>query len=200
MADPRRPGSPRPPIRLRPAPPIDPPFADEISDAWPRPSADQLALDLFEPARRVPGRPATRRPDSGPTPTGPARRGPSALPPAAPVGATPEATRAAHRFVGTCLEILNGYRPLGQIRPLSDPSRSTEVVEQLTRAAARTGPVRRRSTRPAVRLRRLRVCEPRASAVEVAAVLSGNAGRSWAMALRLEHRRGRWLCTTIEVL
>lgn len=199
MIDSRRPGSPRPPVRLRPAPPIDPPFTDEVADPWPVPSVDQLALDLFDPPRRTPARSTSRSPGSGPAPTGPGRR-PRPASVATVVSAGPEATRAAHRFVGTCLEILNGYRPLGQIRPLSDPARATEVVAELTRAAARTGPVRRRSTRPAVRLRRLRVCEPRATVLEVAAVLSAGTGRSWAMALRLEHRRGRWLCTTIQLL
>ncbi|TBL27799.1 hypothetical protein EYA84_28105, partial [Verrucosispora sp. SN26_14.1] len=59
---------------------------------------------------------------------------------------------------------------------------------------------RRRSTRPGLRLRRLRVCEPRPAAIEVAVVLTGAAGRTWAMALRLEHRRGTWLCTDLRVL
>ncbi|WP_091348453.1 Rv3235 family protein [Micromonospora rhizosphaerae] len=198
MVDTRRPPAPRPPVRLRPAPPIDPPFADE-GDPWFRLSPDQLTLDLFDPRRRDPGRPAGRHVDVRPTPTGPGRHG-SAPPPSALVTATPEAARAAHRFVRTCLEILNGYRPPGQLRPLSHPGSATEVAAQLARAAQRVGPVRRRSTRPTAQLRRLRVCEPRAGAVEAAAVLAGPAGASWAMALRLEHRRGSWLCTTLQVL
>ncbi|TDB71385.1 Rv3235 family protein, partial [Micromonospora sp. KC723] len=126
-------------------------------------------------------------------------RQPVGPPPGALTTATPEATRAAQRFVGTCLEILNGYRPPGQLRALVAPGRVIEVTEQLARATSRTGPVRRRATRPTLRLRRLRVCEPRPAAVEVAAVLGG-AGRSWAMAVRLEHRRGSWLCTVLQVL
>ncbi|RQW99144.1 Rv3235 family protein, partial [Micromonospora globispora] len=121
-------------------------------------------------------------------------------PPAALATATPEATRAAHRFVRTFLEILNGYRPPGQLRPLSDPAAASGVAAELTRAAQRVGPVRRRSTRPSVQLRRLRVCEPRTGAVEAAVVVAGPAGSSWAMALRLEHRRGSWFCTTLQVL
>ncbi|TDB95150.1 hypothetical protein E1091_10400, partial [Micromonospora fluostatini] len=80
------------------------------------------------------------------------------------------------------------------------PGRAAELAEQLARGAARCGPVRRRSTRPAVRLRRIRVCQPQEAAVEVAAVLGTTAGRSWAMALRLEQQRGRWLCTALQVL
>ena len=82
---------------------------------------------------------------------------------------------------------------------LVEPGRTVGVTEQLARAASRTPPVRRRSTRPAVRLRRLRVCEPRPAAVEVAAVVTAG-GRTWAMALRLEQRRGSWLCTALQVI
>ncbi|MEU1889083.1 Rv3235 family protein [Micromonospora rifamycinica] len=193
MADSRRPGPTRPPIRLRPAPVADPPYVDEVPDLWPWP-AGQLALDLFGTGQSPPGRPTGRRPDPRPRPGHPV-----APPPPPLATATPEAARAAHRFVGTCLEILNGYRPPGQIRALVEPGRTVEVTEQLARAASRTPPTRRRSTRPAVHLRRLRVCEPRAAAVEVAAVVTAG-GRTWAMALRLEHRRGSWLCTTLQVI
>ncbi|TDB73736.1 Rv3235 family protein [Micromonospora sp. KC721] len=192
MADSRRPGPSRPSIRLRPAPLSEPPYADEAPDLWPRP-AGQLALDLFGAAHQPAGRPAGRRHDPRP-PSHPGRP-----PLAALVTATPEATRAAHRFVGTCLEILNGYRPPGQLRALVAPGRVIEVTEQLAQVASRTGPVRRRATRPTLHLRRLRVCEPRPAAVEVAAVLA-SPGRSWAMAVRLEHRAGTWLCTVLQVL
>lgn len=198
MADTRRPIPPPPPVRLRPAPPLDPPFADEPSaDPWPRPLGGQLTLDLPGPDVRGRSRPTGRPGVLRPAPAGPSRT--SAAPPP-PATSTPEATRAAHRFVGMCLEILNGYRPVGQIRPLSDPTQAATVIEQLARAATRVGPVRRRSTRPAVRLRRLRAYEPRCAAVEVTAVLSSTTGRSWAMALRLERRRGSWICTAMQVL
>ncbi|KXK62166.1 hypothetical protein AWW66_09565 [Micromonospora rosaria] len=200
MVDIRRPGSTRPPVRLRPVPPLDPPFTEDPTDLWPRPSSAQLALDLFTTLPREPGRPAGRRHEPRPTPTRPGGRGPAA--PAGGAGGTtnPEAGRAAHRFVTMCVEILNGYRPPGQLRPLAAPGRAADLAEQLARGAARCGPVRRRSTRPAVRLRRIRVCQPQEAAVEVAAVLGTTAGRSWAMALRLEQQRGRWLCTALQVL
>ncbi|WP_319463299.1 Rv3235 family protein [Micromonospora sp. RTP1Z1] len=197
MVDTRRPLAPRPPVRLRPAPPLDPPCTDE-GEPWFRPGADQLTLDLFDPRRRDPGRPAGRHVDVRPTPTGPGRR--AGAPPAALATARPEATRAAHRFVRTFLEIVNGYRPPGQLRPLSDPAEATKIAAELARAARRVAPVRRRSSRPVLGLRRLRVCEPRAGAVEAAAVLTGAGGDSWAIARRLEHRRGNWLCTILQVL
>ncbi|MFJ8577122.1 Rv3235 family protein [Micromonospora sp. NPDC093277] len=196
MTDSRRPLAPRPPVRLRPAPPIDPPCVDEGS---PWGNVDQLTLDLFDSRRRDSGRPTGRSADVRPAPTGPGRRtdGPPA---AALVTATPEATRAAFRFVRTFLEIVNGYRPPGQLRPLCVPDAGAQVTAELARAARRVGPVRRRSARPVLQLRRLRVCEPRAGAVEAAAVLAGAGGASWAIALRLEHRRATWLCTTLDVL
>ncbi|RKN38074.1 Rv3235 family protein [Micromonospora endolithica] len=197
MSDSRRPGPTRPPIRLRPAPSSEPPLTDDDAFRWPTPG--QLALDLFEEARRGAGRPPDRRQRLAPTPAGPGRHALRPLPAGALVSATPEATRAAHRFVGTCLEVLNGYRPPGQLRPMLDPTRAADLLPELSRANARSGPTRRRSTRPGIHLRRLRVCEPRPAAVEAAAILT-SAGRTWAMALRLEHRRGTWLCTALQVL
>ncbi|MBX7268988.1 hypothetical protein KIF24_25135 [Micromonospora sp. Llam7] len=226
MTDLRRPGPARPPVRLRPAPQFDPPFVDEGPAAWPAPADGQLALDLFAaarqwPAGREPDRPAARpgvtrsgnRPaapgtptwaEPGP-PTRPNRAGPGHdparhLPPGALATATPAATRVAHRFVATCIEVLNGFRPPVQLRRQLDPARSAQLLPELARATARSVPVRRRSTRPGLRLRRLRVCEPRPAAIEAAAVLTGAGGRSWAMALRLEHRRGTWLCTDLRIL
>jgi hypothetical protein len=190
----RRPGSSRPPVRLRPVPAIDPPYPDETY--WPGPIHGQLALDLFASTRPDPVRPAERRTAPRRTAVRPASHPGAPLPPAT----APEATRAAHRFVGTCLEVVNGYRSPAQVRPLLDPGRAVELLTELARATGRAGPVRRRATRPALRLLRLRVCEPAEAVVEAAAVVSGSGGHSWAMALRLEHRRGRWLCTALHVL
>ncbi|KAB1949785.1 hypothetical protein F8271_00695 [Micromonospora sp. ALFpr18c] len=187
----------RPPVRLRPAPPIDPPYTDEADGAyWPAPTHGQLALDLFAASRQDQARPPERRRSLRPVPGRPAGH-PGAPLPSATVS---EATRAAHRFVSTCLEAVNGYRSPAQVRPLLDPTRSGDLLIELARASGRAGTPRRRGTRPLARLLRLRVCEPRDAAVEAAAVFTGDGGRSWAMALRLEHRRGRWLCTALHVL
>ncbi|MDG4793159.1 Rv3235 family protein [Micromonospora sp. WMMD1082] len=225
MTDLQRPGPARPPVRLRPAPALDPPFLDEAAAGW-RPADGQLALDLFAadrqwPTGREPDRPPTRwgaprsglrsvapgtptSHDSGPrTRPAPARPDPKVarhLPPGALATATPAANRVAHRFVATCLEVLNGFRPPVQLRRQLDPARAAQLLPELARATARGAPARRRSTRAGLRLRQLRVCQPRPAAIEAAAVLTGAAGRSWAMALRLEHRRGNWLCTDLRVL
>ncbi|WBB77339.1 Rv3235 family protein [Micromonospora sp. WMMD882] len=199
MRDSRRPPPPRPPVRVRPAPQVDPPVADDpLTGLWPRVSAVQLALDLTTAADRPrPGRPS-------PAPTRRAVAPRSARPPAptvdVPVTATSEAARAAHRFVATCLEILNGHRPPAQLRPLTDPTRTTAVLEQLAAATSRLGPLRRRSTRPVVRLLRLRVCQPQPAVVEAAAVLAAPNGRSWAMAVRLERRAPGWICLVLQIL
>lgn len=198
MGESRRPVPPRPPVRLRPAPPLDPPFADDqLADLWPRPTAAQLALDLIDANHPGRGRPAGRPAHRSTAPRPPRPTSPVAGPPAT---ATPEATRAAHRFVGTCLEVVNGYRPPAQLRPLTDPLRTTTVLEQLALATSRLGPVRRRSTRPTVRLRRLRVCQPRPTVIEAAAVLAAPNGRSWAMAVRLERRGPGWVCLVLQIL
>ncbi|MBQ0991831.1 hypothetical protein KBX08_17265 [Micromonospora sp. H61] len=193
-----RPGPSRPPVRLRPVPPFDPPYADETDGSyWPAPTDGQLALDLFASTRPSPVRPPERRAALRPVPSRSAATHPVAsLPPST----APETTRAAHRFVGTCLEVVNGYRSPAQVRALLDPARAGDLLTELARASGRAGTSRRRSGRPLVRLLRLRVCEPRGAAVEAAAVLTGAGGRSWAMALRLEHRRGRWLCVALHVL
>src|SRR4051794_26018626 len=109
MSEARRPGPSRPPVRLPPPSPLDPPYTDEQDEPFcPAHTHGQLALDLFAATRPDPVRPGGR--DS--LPPVPARPG-AAVPPAALATATPEATRAAHRFVGTCLEMLNGYRVAG---------------------------------------------------------------------------------------
>ncbi|MFG1743591.1 Rv3235 family protein [Micromonospora chalcea] len=192
MVDTRRPRAPRPPVRLRPAPPLDPPCVDE-EPLWS--PVGQLTLDLSDPRRDAAARPAGRAPD--PAPAWPRWTG---TPASALASAAPEGTRAAHRFVRTFLEIVNGFRPPGQLRPLCVPESAGPVAAELTRAARRVTPVRRRTARPTLLLRRLRVCEPRAGAVEATAVFAGVGGTSWAVAIRLERRRGTWLCLVLDVL
>ncbi|MDG4808028.1 Rv3235 family protein [Micromonospora sp. WMMD1120] len=192
-----RPGPSRPPVRLRPVPQVDPPYLDESDGPyWPAPTDGQLALDLFASTRPDPGRPPERRAALRSAPNRSASHPVTAIPSAT----ASEATRAAHRFVGTCLEVVNGYRSPAQVRALLDPARATDLLTELARASGRTAAPRRRASRPVARLLRLRVCEPRQAAVETAAVVSGAGGRSWAMAIRLEHRRGRWLCTVLQIL
>ncbi|GAA3754085.1 hypothetical protein GCM10022225_43550 [Plantactinospora mayteni] len=212
----------RPTVRLRPVPPLDPPFDDEhVPETWVGPAtphrAAPPAVERFRSAAaesRHPGqiaRPvavptASPRPAERPAAPG-LRRDPgtsraAALPPVADAvaGATPEAKRAAKRFLDTCLEIVNGYRPAGHVRALASPLDAAGMVAQLTSATSRVSG-RRRPGQPVrtVRLRQLRVCEPRPGVVEAAAAV-GVAGRTWAMAFRIERRRGSWVGTSVALL
>ncbi|WP_422771503.1 Rv3235 family protein [Plantactinospora sp. WMMC1484] len=232
----------RPTVRLRPAPPLDPPFDDEhAAAAWfdlaPRSGAAPPAPERFRssgaaegpalspavrvsPAGTAPSSPAARRggrgtarrggPATAPTgaPAGTRAGAPTTTPPSAPgqapagalAGATPEARQAAKRFLDTCLEIVNGYRPAGHVRALASPADAAGMVAQLSSAASRVSG-RRRPGQPVrtLRLRRLRVCEPRPGVVEAAAAV-GTPGRTWALAFRIERRRGSWVGVSVALL
>jgi hypothetical protein len=122
------------------------------------------------------------------------------VPSGAVAAASPEARQAARRFLITCVEIFNGYRPVSHVRPLSSPGQAQAIGEHLTAGIDRIAG-HRVLGRPKelVRLRALRVCEPRHGIAEGAAALSA-AGRTWAMAFRLERRAGSWVGTTAELL
>ncbi|MCW6006977.1 hypothetical protein K1W54_20680, partial [Micromonospora sp. CPCC 205371] len=157
-------------------------------------------------AARRQARPRDRVPATGPAP-------PAALvdatPPEAPApvaSASPEARQATKRFLDMSLEILNGYRPTGHIRSLTVPGCAEAVIAQLGASLDRAATLRggqppHVTKRPSafVRARRLHICEPCPGVVEAAAAL-GLAGRTWAMAFRLERRRGTWLCTTVRTV
>jgi hypothetical protein len=213
-----------PGVRLRPAPPLDPPFEDERSaESWafcpgqleirPAPGADRGA------GARRPAAGATAGPAAGPTATAApmATTAPTATATEfRPAHAAGEARIAAHRFVDVCVEVLNGFRPVAHLRAFTTPPDYVRVADQLTRRAVRLhmAPARpstpwptrqprgsRAGTQPPDRvvLRRVRVCEPRAGAVEAAVVL-GHGGASWAMAVRLERQHRQWHCTLVQVI
>ena len=121
-----------------------------------------------------------------------------------------------------CIEVLNGFRPIGHLRPLATALDYAKITNQLTRRAVRTRMSREGSTGPgrspsagrggpghspgarpasaaAVALQRMRVCEPRSGVAEAAAVLA-HGDASFAMAVRLEHRRGQWYCALLQVI
>jgi hypothetical protein len=192
---------PAPPVvRIRRAPAIDPAFDDELPEP-PLPSCPgQLAMPAEMWSSDPPAASAPPEPPEPPEP--PVRRTRRA-----PAG---EAQLAAHRFVEACAEVLNGYRPIAHLRPHTSPVDFATVVDHLTRRAVRVhltpggsaggaaggDP---RAGRPRVAVRRVRICEPRAGVAEVAAVLDQRDG-SWAMAVRLERRRERWTCTSLQVI
>ena len=218
-------GEARAAVRLRPAPPLDPPYDHERANDPHTVCTGQLAI---RPAPRptqvarvhpCSGAPTvTTTPPAVPTPQAPAvpaprpRRGPASR--VAPIGDVQgESCAAAYRFVDACVEVLNGYRPVVHLRTYTTPQDYVRVADQLTRRAVRLrmAPAHRRGTpRPTpphprtepdrVVLQRLWVCEPHAGTVEAAVVLGHGEG-SWAMAVRLERRhRRQWHCTLMQVI
>lgn len=194
----------RPAIRLRPAPALDPPFEDEIGQ---EPWHAQLALQFDLTGRRR-ARPPVLVPGTGAAAAAAAALAEAGAPeaPVPVASASPEAKQATKRFLDMCLEILNGYRPTGHIRPLTVPGCAEAVITQLTASVERAASLRdgqspHLTKRPSafVRARRLHTCEPCPGAVEAAAAL-GLAGRTWALAFRLERRRGTWLCTAVRTV
>jgi hypothetical protein len=208
-------------LRVRPAPPLDPPFDDERPTGVSAYCPGQLELH--------PPRPAIVVPDT-PDPAGP----PGGSTSGSVGGPAGEAGRAARSFVNVCVEVLNGFRPVTHLRPFVAPSSYTRMVDQLTRRAVRLrmaattvpgqprpptpngssawagGPGGRSgggsggrgsvgARGPRVALRRMHVCEPRAGAVEAAVVLS-HGGATWAMAVRMERHERQWHCTSMQVI
>jgi hypothetical protein len=222
LAPVRVPAAPRrlPSIRVVPAPRSEPPSDDELLAAGlaaPPSSAPLLPLDLPGPASRL-GR---VRADLSRLPV---EMVGTDEPPAPP----PSPARAATRlFLATCVEVIGGFRPMSQLRPLCLPDRFTEIADRLaTHPATSPGgrnrtqayrayrsPVTGRSTGAPPRvprasqtaptdraaIRRVQICDIGHTVAEVAVVL-GRRDIVWAMALRFEYRRGRWLCTLVEVI
>jgi hypothetical protein len=230
LPDPPAPDGPAPIVRVRCAPPLEPPFDDEqapCSAAADRPgvvlmpiSAPTCVPRSHSPATsasRAAAGPVTPRPPRGPdrsvggatadrmapTPTAGAdasrvagTRWASAR------NATSPARAAARRFVGICVEVLNGHRPVSHLRAITAPGDVTGVTDQLVRRTVRTYLGRPGASAPGphrVRLRSLHTCEPRDGVAELTAVLEYGM-RTWAMAARLERRSDTWLCTLVQVL
>lgn len=125
------------------------------------------------------------------------------IPPEAIAGASPECHTAAHRFLNLCLELFNGFRSPGQLRPLLRVTEANDVLDELSRALRRLTVLRQAlpagTPRHPVRRRQLRTCEPRPGVAEVAAVLSD--GRAtWSVAYRLERDGTGWRCTALVVI
>jgi hypothetical protein len=175
-------------LRLRSAPAYDPPYDDERPPEWWGPGALQPLLELPAPpvAERRPGAPGWRAPPQ--------------------VGASPGTAAAATRFVNTCLEILNGYRPVAHVQMIAHPLAAPLVLSEMTHAVRRL----RRAVRATggdqlVKLRTMRTCEPRPRVAEIAVVVGraddrGSGKETWALAFRLEQAHGRWQCTAAALL
>ena len=195
-----------PAIRLRRAPRSDPPFDDEReTGSWSSP--DQLTFDLAQlvssPTRNRSHHAAR---STGPRPCAPAPSSPSERLTDGNSGVSADARLAVRRFISSCVEVLNGYRPAAHLRRLAQPREAATVVAQGVTAAHRVAEARRgagsplRARRPApVAVIKVSLCEPRPGAVEAAAVLMIG-DRTWAMAIRLELHDDVWLATVMRLI
>ena len=207
-------------IRVVPVPRSEPPTDEELHAAGveaPSVDARLLPLDLPGPLSRA-GRGRADQTSLALEVVGPDT---SPAPVASPA-------RAATRlFLSTCVEVIGGFRPMAQLRPLCLPDRFTDIADRLSAHPATSpgGRVRPQTYRPyhspllgrtttapprvargnqtapseRAGVRRVQICDIGPAVAEVAAVL-GRRDIVWAMALRFEHRRGRWLCTLVEVI
>jgi hypothetical protein len=126
---------------------------------------------------------------------------------------------AARRLLGTCLEVIDGFRPITQLRPYCAPERFEAIVNRLLRpigtghgqGATRASVIARAIVPPKpgrpghtpprdrVVVRRVQICDVMEGVAELAVVLSRRE-HTWAMAMRLERNRGQWRCMHLEVL
>lgn len=198
-------------VPLRPAPPYDPPYDDQRApEPWPSGAAVQPLLDLTAPGAAEPGTGAPARSSPARQPASPAAW------PSRPA-ASPLTAAAAARFVNTCLEILNGYRPVTHFRVLASPLDASDVLAAMTHAFRRLRRGGHRVTGPdrLLAVRTMRTCEPRPGVAEIAVVIGVGQGRpraarrpgqasaddqAWALVYRLERQRGQWLCTVAHML
>lgn len=104
--------------------------------------------------------------------------------------------KQASRFVQVVVDIVAGDRPCSQAIGMADADVYSLLSHHAVAAARlrRTKPARRR--RP--RVVSVRVVCQRPGVAEVSARVS-HGERSRALAARLENRRGRWICTALEI-
>lgn len=122
---------------------------------------------------------------------------------APPVAGSPEGEELqawATRFAQAVVEVVAGHRPPAQLVRWTSRAvyRDLERRTRLTQRAATTAsgvPVQRSALRPQVRS--VHVCPVAPDAAE-ASVHVRHGRRSRAVAMRFEHRQGRWTCTAVE--
>jgi hypothetical protein len=183
-------------LRLVPAPQTEPPYDDEVAPATPRPlvatdraSAVQgvqgaLALSFVLPS----GLPA--EPDAC------ALRLVEASPPELRTGALPDPRPWAARLVQAVTEVLAGDRPLTQLLRWVDGDVYSDIQRRVTVHARRRPPKLGNGQRASVRS--VHAAQPTTDVSELCVIVQRGA-RAAAVAVRLESREDRWLCTALEI-
>lgn len=172
-------------LRVLPARRSEPLFDDEAAEPFAGPVTvlpldGSVALTLpIEPARGT-----LRLVHPAPTPDTSARSRPA-----------PPVRDWAHRLVHGLTEVITGARPAAQLSRHLSPDILAKVERHAMRQIATNGGVRL----PAVKtVRSVHICRPAEDIAEVAAVVR-RGERVAAIALRLEARHDRWLCTALEL-
>jgi hypothetical protein len=114
------------------------------------------------------------------------------IPPVRGTAALPDPRRWSAKLTQAVMETLYGPRPIQQLARWTDGNVYRAIAR---RVAARTGP----TTGAPPQVRSVRVCRP-APTVAEASVVVQTGRRVRAVALRLEIRDRRWLCTALEVI
>jgi hypothetical protein len=102
----------------------------------------------------------------------------------------------AARLAQAVLEVEAAERPVMQLGRWVAPEIYRRLDRRQQLQARQLGPRRARPRCPE-QVRSVHVCQPTPDVAEVSVVTSGGE-RCRALALRLEHRRGRWLCTALD--
>ncbi|MEU4196349.1 Rv3235 family protein [Kribbella sp. NPDC026611] len=109
----------------------------------------------------------------------------------------PEVRGWGGRLVLAVSEVLVGDRPVSQLVRFTDEAVFSELNRRVRLLGLNTTAVTRSGKERTV-VRSVRVCQPAPNVAEVAAHVR-HGGRSRAIALRMEIRRNRWVCTALEL-
>lgn len=157
-------------IVVRPAPPREPPFDDELGDAAPLVGQYDQPLPFVRPRRHVRVQPR-----------------PSAL-----RAAMPDPAKWGRRLLIGIIETAGGRRPLNQLGPLLSPS----VANGLRADFELAGAAGHRHWTHAATIRSVHASEPCDTIAELSATVQ-HGRRVRAVAMRLEIRHGRWRCVRL---
>jgi len=111
--------------------------------------------------------------------------------------AVPDAQAWASRLVQAVSEVLVGDRPISQLVRFTDEAVFTDLNRRV-RLLGLTTTATSRGAKDRCAVRSIRVCAPARHVAEVAAHVR-HGDRSRAIALRMELRRHRWVCTALEL-